>query len=306
MFSGYANHHSEPSNQCYQNTNLQKIYKDNVLSQLDQELDITLKEMSRKKPPVAPRKPYKDLDLSDSNSDQESKPKVSSIMAKVSKFEYYAKQQKCIGRSQFYTSNENEISPKVFSSNSLTVNTPAKDVLGNKTVPNYMNKGKDQKVILLNENNSVDAKNCSYANVAIRNKTKIDDIVRNFDENTRDYKLPKKVNNDQVKTDHIYGRINVKQESDKNNFENCKNNLDGGKNNLDGCKNNVDSCKNNVESAKETGNDTYGKVGEKNLVKTLTLPSPAYDRNPQYSPVYANFNYERNMDAESKRIKVCR
>lgn len=294
------------------------MYKDTVLSQLDQELDMTLKDMSRKKPPVAPRKPYKDLDQSDSNSDQESRPKVSSIMAKVSKFEYYAKQQKCIGRSQFYTSNENEISPKVFSSNSLTVNTPAKDVLGGKTVPNYMNKTKqDQKVILLNENNSVDPKNCSYANVAIRNKTKIDDIVRNFDESTRnDYnRLPKKVNNDQVKNDHIYGRINVKQESDKNNYDACKNNVDNTKNNIDACKNNIDSSKNNVDACKnnvdsprnEAGNEAYGRIGERNvnLAKTLTLPSPAFDRNPQYSPVYANYHYDRNMEAETRRIQVC-
>lgn len=314
LFTGYVNHHTEPSNQCYQNANIQKIYKDNVLSQLDQELDMTLKEMSRKKPPVAPRKPYKDLDQSDSNSDQESKPKVSSIMAKVSKFEYYAKQQKCIGRSQFYTTNENEISPKVFSSNSLTVNTPAKDVLGGKTVPNYINKTKqDQKVILLNENNSIDAKNCSYANVAIRNKTKIDDIVRNFDESTRDNRLPKKINNDQVKTDHIYGRINVKQESDKNfdscknNVEVCRNNVENSKSNVDNSKSNVENFKSNVESVRETERDGYGKIGEKNvnMVKTLTLPSPAYDRNPQYSPVYANFSYDRNLDAENRRIRVC-
>ncbi|XP_063835392.1 uncharacterized protein LOC135084560 isoform X1 [Ostrinia nubilalis] len=316
----YANHHSEPTNQCYQNTYMQKVYADTVLSQLDQELDMTLKEMSRKKPPVAPRKPYKDLDQSDSNSDQESRPKVSSIMAKVSKFEYYAKQQKSIGRSQFYTSNENEISPKVFSSNSLTVNTPAKDVLGGKTVPNYMNKTKqDQKVILLNENNSVDPKNCSYANVAIRNKTKIDDIVRNFDDSTRnDHRLPKKVNNDQVKNDHIYGRINAKQESDKNNFETCKNNVDSGKNNIETCKNNVETSKNNVETGKnnvetarsdteQSRNEAYGRIGDRNvnLTKSLTLPSPAFDRNPQYSPVYANFhNYDRNLEAENKRIKA--
>ncbi|CAG4980478.1 unnamed protein product [Colias eurytheme] len=214
---GYVNH-ADP-NQCYQNS-ISKIYKDNSLSQLDQELDVTLKEMSRK-PPV-PRKPFKDLDTTESNSDQESRPKIGSIMAKVSKFEYYAKQQK-IGRSQFYTSNENEISPKVFSSNSLTVNTPARDVLGGRNIPNYMNKLKDQKIIVLNENNSLDPKNCSYANVAVR-KTKIDDIVRNFDD-TRTEKL-KKVNNDQQSRpdNHIYGKINIdrrdKNDSFKNNYKN--------------------------------------------------------------------------------------
>ncbi|KAL4707505.1 hypothetical protein ACJJTC_000257 [Scirpophaga incertulas] len=246
--TGYINS-QEASNECYQNTNIQKIYKDNVLSQLDQELDMTLKDMSRKKPPVAPRKPYRDLDQSDSNSDQESRPKMSSIMAKVSKFEYYAKQQKCFGRSQFYTNNDNEISPKVFSANSLTVNTPAKDVLGGKSLPNYMKTRQESRVILLNENNSVDPKNCSYSNVALKSKNKIDDIVRNFDDNTRnDYnRLPKKVNNDQVKTDHIYGKINVKPDNnDKNSYEH-RNNIEQFKNNVEHAKNNVEHYKNNTE-----------------------------------------------------------
>lgn len=168
--------------------------------------------MSRKKPPLVPKKPFRDLDQSDSNSDQESRPKMSGIMAKVSKFEYYAKQQKCVGRSQFYTTNDNEISPKVFSSNSLTVNTPAKDVLGDKIVPNYMTKFKhEQKMIILNENN-LETKNSN-----IRNKTKIDDIVRNFD----DTKLPKKINNE-MRSENVYGRINSESKSNLD----CRNNLD--------------------------------------------------------------------------------
>lgn len=269
----------DQSNQCYQNSNVQKIYKDTTLSQLDQELDMTLKDLSRKKPPVAPRKPYRDLDQSDSNSDQESRPKVSSIMAKVSKFEYYAKQQKNVGRSQFYTSNENEISPKVFSSNSLTVNTPAKDVLGGKNVPNYMNKLKEQRVIQLSEHNSLDPKNCSYANVAIRNKTKIDDIVRNFDENSR---LPKKINNDQQLKDNIYGKINVET------------------------KNNLDTSKNMTESSKnfEERNEVYGRI-DRNVNVKGALQTPPFERNPQYSPVYANCHYDRSLEAESRRMKVC-
>ncbi|XP_013178554.1 PREDICTED: golgin subfamily A member 4-like isoform X2 [Papilio xuthus] len=204
---GYINHHTE-SSQCYQN--IQKIYKDTTLSQLDQELDMTLKEMSRKKPPLVPKKPFRDIDNSDSDQERH---KISGIMAKVSKFEYYAKQQKCVGRSQFYTTDDNEISPKVFSSNSLTVNTPAKDVLGDKTMPNYMTKFKqEQKMILLNENNL----ETNYTN--IRNKTKIEDIVRNFDDN----KLPKKINNE-MRSENIYGRI--KDCESKSNLD-CKK-LDG-------------------------------------------------------------------------------
>ncbi|XP_064292926.1 uncharacterized protein LOC128681249 isoform X2 [Plodia interpunctella] len=283
----YMNHHSEPTSQCYQ-TNFQKMYKDHTLSQLDQELDMTLKDLSKKKPPVAPRKPYLDSRESDSNSDQETKPKMSSIMAKVSKFEYYAKQQK-VGRSQFYTSNENEISPKVFSSNSLTVNTPAKDVLGGKNVPNYINK--TQKVVV-NENN-LDPKNCSYANVAIRNK-KIDDIVRNFDDSKSDFRLPKKVNNDQ-QNDNIYGRINRCDQNDKNNVENAKNNAESAKNNTD--------AKNLDIVLEQSINDAYGKICERGVGKCIRLPSPAFDRNPQYSPVYAA-PYDRSLDAESKRVKA--
>ncbi|KAJ8705987.1 hypothetical protein PYW07_010764 [Mythimna separata] len=293
--AAYVTHHTE----SYQTSNMQKIYKDNSLTHLDQELDMTLKEMSKKKPPVAPKKPYRDLDQSDSNSDQESRPKMTGIMAKVSKFEYYAKQQK-IGRSQFYTTNENEISPKVFSSNSLTVNTPAKDVLGGKTIPNYMNK--IQKNVLISENNAVDPKNCSYANVAIRNKTKIDDIVKNFNEPTKDYnKLPKKVNNDQ-QNDNIYGKINVDRKPDE---KSGQNGLEPGKNGLEPGKNVIEPGKNNLESYLMERSDVYGKISERNVnvAKGISLPSPAYDRNPQYSPVYAN-SYDRSIEAETRRLRA--
>lgn len=64
-----------------------------------------------KKPPVAPRKSPRE-----SFSDDDA---PSSFMTKVSKFEYLAAQN-----------FKKSISPKVFSSNLVTVNTPAKDVLG--------------------------------------------------------------------------------------------------------------------------------------------------------------------------------
>lgn len=263
MFTGYPKNNAD-QNLSYQNQNLPR-YRENTLSQLDHELDLTIKEMSRKKPPLVPRKPYKDLDQSDSNSDQESRPKMSSIMAKVSKFEYYAKtQQKSIGRSQFYTNNDNEISPKVFSSNSLTVNTPAKDVLGGKNAPTNFSSKKADKIILLSENNAIDAKNSSYANVAIRQRNKIDEIVRNFDDHN---KLPKKINNDQQ--DNVYGKIQAKTDF----------------------KNMTDKVQNNLETEQRKG---------------PCLPSPAFDRNPQYAPVYANSSHnERSTEAESKRTQVC-
>lgn len=67
-----------------------------------------------KKPPTIPRKSPRES-LSDSSCDDA----PSSIMTKVSKFEYLAAQNM-----------KQSISPKVFSSNLITVNTPAKDVLG--------------------------------------------------------------------------------------------------------------------------------------------------------------------------------
>lgn len=67
-----------------------------------------------KKPPVVPRKSPRGS-LSDSGSDDP----PSSFMTKLSKFEYLAAQNL-----------KSAISPKVFSSNLVTVNTPAKDVLG--------------------------------------------------------------------------------------------------------------------------------------------------------------------------------
>lgn len=67
-----------------------------------------------KKPPTAPRKSPRGS-FSDSSTDDT----PSSIMMKVSKFEYLAAQNL-----------KQSISPKVFSSNLVTVNTPAKDVLG--------------------------------------------------------------------------------------------------------------------------------------------------------------------------------
>lgn len=76
-----------------------------------------------KKPPVAPRRSpresYSDID------------ETNCIMSKVSKFEYLAAQNAL-----------KSVSPKVFSSNLVTVNTPAKDVLG-KAPPNLQNFAKN-------------------------------------------------------------------------------------------------------------------------------------------------------------------
>ncbi|KAI4472083.1 pleckstrin y-like domain family b member 3 [Holotrichia oblita] len=75
------------------------------------EVDNNYQPKFNKKPPVAPRRSPRE-----SFSDDDA---PSSFMTKVSKFEYLAAQN-----------FKKSISPKVFSSNLVTVNTPAKDVLG--------------------------------------------------------------------------------------------------------------------------------------------------------------------------------
>lgn len=74
----------------------------------------TFQTKYNKKPPVAPRRSPRDS-LSDSGSEDA----PSSIMTKVSKFEYLAAQN-----------YKKSISPKVFPSNVVTVNMPIKDVIG--------------------------------------------------------------------------------------------------------------------------------------------------------------------------------
>lgn len=76
--------------------------------------DVSCQVKFNKKPPVAPRKSPRES-LSDSGSDEP----PSSIMTKVSKFEYLAAQNL-----------KKSYSPKVFTSNMPTVNVPVKDVLG--------------------------------------------------------------------------------------------------------------------------------------------------------------------------------
>lgn len=263
---------NELTTKVYQNQSCQHSggYNNDPLSTLtplEHELEMSIKELSRKKPPVAPRKPFRDMDLSDSNSnsDQESRPKISSIMAKVSKFEYYAKsttQKNAPARSKFcaYTHESNDISPKVFSSSSVTCNTPAKDVLGGKDAPtNYVKI--DFKRNYLGNN--------SYVNVDVR-KNKVDDIVRNFDDNF--HRPPKKVENDRQNNDNIYGKI-------------------------------YSNSKSYGELNYQKENEYYA-TNESNYAvpNNLHLPSPSFDRNPQYSPVYANSShFDRSNEAECKR-----
>lgn len=145
---------------------------------LENELEMLNKEIGRRKPPVAPRRMFRDLDQTSnsSSSDQEAlqrsetPPKTGSIMSKVSKFEYYVKNSQ---RNVKNPQSNDVWSPKVFSANSLTVNTPAKDVLNGKNVPSSYVTDKTpngQKSVILNRNNAVEARNCSYTNVTVKNQ----------------------------------------------------------------------------------------------------------------------------------------
>ncbi|XP_044254056.1 pleckstrin homology-like domain family B member 2 [Tribolium madens] len=98
------------------------------------EPDNSFQSKYNKKPPAVPRKNSKES-LIESGVEE---PVPSSIMTKVSKFEYLAQQN-----------FKKSISPKVFSSNLVTVNTPAKDVLG-KSPPDLQNFSKNLPQNVLN------------------------------------------------------------------------------------------------------------------------------------------------------------
>ncbi|XP_063920818.1 pleckstrin homology-like domain family B member 1 isoform X2 [Zophobas morio] len=129
-----------------------------------------------KKPPVVPRKNSKES-LIESGVEE---PLPSSIMTKVSKFEYLAQQN-----------FKKSISPKVFSSNLVTVNTPAKDVLG-KSPPDLKNFSKNlpQNVLNYSELNYNDKqqmktpdrsifgkKSPQYVNVSVNEKNNVNNKV---------------------------------------------------------------------------------------------------------------------------------
>lgn len=140
------------------------------------EPDNSFQSKYNKKPPAVPRKNSKES-LIESGVEE---PVPSSIMTKVSKFEYLAQQN-----------FKKSISPKVFSSNLITVNTPAKDVLG-KSPPDLQNFSKNlpQNALNYSELNSNDKhqaktpdrpmfgkKSPQYVNVTINEKKNINNKV---------------------------------------------------------------------------------------------------------------------------------
>ncbi|RZC32272.1 pleckstrin -likey-like domain family B member 1, partial [Asbolus verrucosus] len=135
-----------------------------------------------KKPPAVPKKNSKES-LIDSGVEE---PIPSSIMTKVSKFEYLAQQN-----------FKKSISPKVFSSNLITVNTPAKDVLGksppdlqnfNKNLPqnalNYSELNYNEKhQVKMPDRAMFGKKSPQYVNVTVNEKKNINNRNVNLDHN---------------------------------------------------------------------------------------------------------------------------
>lgn len=164
-----------------------------------------------KKPPTVPRKSPRDS-LSDSSSEEP----PSSIMTKVSKFEYLAAQNL-----------KKSISPKVFSSNLVTVNTPAKDVLG-KTAPDLQSLTKHLPQSALNYSDSnynekqklkipdrqiFGRKSPQYVNVAINETKSINNRVVIFENGC----ISKNQNYLNVNLDHNeLNNVNKTSSSDKN------------------------------------------------------------------------------------------
>lgn len=147
-----------------------------------------------KKPPTVPRKSPRS-----SYSDEE--PSQSSIMMKVSKFEYLAAQNM-----------KQSLSPKVFSSNLVTVNMPAKDVLGrtppdlhsyaknisqpavNYAETNFKNKTPDRQIfgckspsyvnVQLNETKTINNKVVIFENGSVmKEHHELNNITRNYNQN---------------------------------------------------------------------------------------------------------------------------
>lgn len=134
------------------------------------EPDNTFQAKFNKKPPAVPRK--------NSHEPPEELP-PSNIMTKVSKFEYLAAQN-----------FKKSISPKVFSSNLVTVNTPAKDVLGKappdinsftKNLPqsalNYSELNYNEKQQMKSDRTMFGRKSPQYVNVQMCDKKNVNNRV---------------------------------------------------------------------------------------------------------------------------------
>lgn len=199
-----------------------------------------------KKPPVAPRRsPRESYDgIEESNC----------IMSKVSKFEFLAAQNAL-----------KNVSPKVFSANSVTVNTPAKDVLG-KAPPNLQNFAKNLPQSAINYSESINYNDKSqvcknktpdrqvfgtkssapsqYVNVTLDNLTN----SKNCNSNNRVV-----IHENGCIPKHHNSYVNVSIETEMNNLNNR--NLMG-------------------------SNQSLKSLGVNNLANRVATPSPSFNRNP--------------------------
>lgn len=228
-----------------------------------------------KKPPTIPRKSPRESLTSDTITIDET---PSSIMTKVTKFEYLAAQN---------MKQQTILSPKVFSSNLVTVNTPAKDVLGK--TPNLESLSKHLPQSAVNYSDLTDnkeknktpdrqlfgRKSPQYVNVTINEPKSINNRVIMYE------------NNDCL----IKAQNNV-QETTYTNIE----------------LNNISMKKtNNMNSSCTTTTTTTTSNNTPNTC--IKLPSPAYNRNPSYfgsatsSPIVMNgCNNGNVVDQQQQKI----
>lgn len=197
-----------------------------------------------KKPPVIPRKsPRESLsDNSSNNFPTTSDEPPSSIMTKVSKFEYLAAQNM----------RPSIISPKVFSSNLVTVNTPAKDVLGRTPDLESLTKHLPQSAV-------------NYSDLSEKEKNNKTPDRQLFGRKSPQY-VNVTINDANSKT--INNRVVL--------YEN-----DRGKNN--------ESANKDLNNKKNNNNQSQNN----NMCK---LPSPAYNRNPNFFRCGANSGTNWNGD----------
>lgn len=254
-----------------------------------------------KKPPVVPRRSPRE---SFSEIDEQSN---ISIMSKVSKFEYLAAQNAL-----------KSVSPKVFSSNLVTVNTPAKDVLG-KAPPNLQNFTKNLSQSAVNYNN--DSVNFDKNQI---NKNKMAD-----NQNGGYKKILPNYTNVSMETKSINNKVIIHENGCIPKQQNSYVNIS-----MDAMINPNYSEMNNLNNKNNGSSQSLKNIGVNNFAK-ITTPSPSFNRQPSPffrsvtpSPIMSkSFEYktgsvgelnlhhkhpsgsiedlrERNNDAELKRNQV--
>ncbi|XP_018325901.1 uncharacterized protein LOC108737526 [Agrilus planipennis] len=250
-----------------------------------------------KKPPSIPRKVQQ-------TSLPSTEQPISSIQMKVSKFEYLAAQN-----------FKKSISPKVFSSNLITVNTPAKDVLG-KAPPDLQDFAKNLPQSALNYSDSCfnddKQKNKTpdrqffgrksphqYVNVAINESKTINNRVVLFENGKKEVNTNKLVNWNQ----------NVEKLSNTNNLYQDSN-ISGNYRNLPSQKFSPEMRNNNTLSTVRHRSITPSPSSNNNLKKQLHRRSGSlgelFENNGNIFCVSGSLDdiAQRNNDAEMKRNKA--